>query len=106
MSEKTVKPSHDIVIPMAGRVLVRKDEDRSKTRGGLVLPDSVKIPVITARVVAIAYDIDPLTQLKQYDKVLVNPQNAIPIDFETDNKLYIVPIADVIAIFRKPEPVE
>lgn len=88
---------------MANRVLIRKDDDRGVTRGGLVLPTSVKIPVITARVVSIAHDIenDPLTPLRQYDKVLVNPHRAIPIDFEGDNKLYIVPLDDIVAIFRK-----
>lgn len=61
----------------------------------------VKIPVITARVVAVAHNIDPLIPLRQYDKVLVNPHQAIPIDLEGDNKLYIVPIEDIVAIFRK-----
>ena len=94
----------EIVIPMSGRILIRKDDDRNTTRGGLILPDHIKIPVITARVVEIAADIenDPLNQLKKYDKILVNPSRSIPVDFE-DNKLFIVPIEDVVALFKKPE---
>lgn len=100
---KTSLDLNTTIIPMSNRVLIRKDEDKGITSGGLILPDSVKIPVITARVVALASDIDPLCELRQYDKVLVNPHRVIPIDFESGNKLYIVPFEDVVAIFRKKQ---
>jgi chaperonin GroES len=33
--------------------------------------------------------------------VLFHPKNAIPVDFEPDNVLFVVPIEDVVAVFRK-----
>jgi chaperonin GroES len=39
--------------------------------------------------------------IQQYDKVLFNPKNAIPVDFEADNQLYVVPVEDLVAVFRK-----
>ncbi len=33
--------------------------------------------------------------------MLFHPQNAIPVDFEADNLLFVVPIEDVVAVFRK-----
>ena len=39
--------------------------------------------------------------LQQYDRVLFNPSHAIPVEFEADNCLYVVPIDDVVAVFRK-----
>ena len=39
--------------------------------------------------------------LHQYDKVLFNPKHAIPVDFEADNQLFVVPVEDVVAVFRK-----
>jgi len=41
--------------------------------------------------------------LKQYDRVLFNPKHAIPTEFDPDNWLYVVPIEDVVAVFRKAE---
>jgi len=39
--------------------------------------------------------------VKKYDKVLFHPKNAIPVDLEPDNVLYVVPISDVVAVFRR-----
>jgi chaperonin GroES len=39
--------------------------------------------------------------ISQYDKVLFNPKNAIPVDFEGDNRLFVVPIEDIVAVFRR-----
>ena len=33
--------------------------------------------------------------LRQYDKILFHPKNAIPVDFEPDNQLFVVPVEDV-----------
>lgn len=93
------------IIPMSNRVLIRKDEDRTVTKGGLLLPGQIKIPVITARIVALSANIenDPLIDLRLYDKVLVEPSDAIPVDFESDNKLFIVRLEQIVAVFRKKE---
>ncbi len=91
------------VEPLGGRILIRKDESRQKTRGGIVLPDKAEIPTITGRVVEISAQIERNEDfpVRKYDKVLFHPKNAIPVDFESDNLLYVVPIEDVVAVFRK-----
>jgi len=103
---RSAEPQHsklDIVEPLGKRVLIRKDEDKKRTKGGIELPDSVEIPTITGRVVAISAQIenDADFPIRQYDRVLFNPKNAIPVEFDTDNFLYVVPIDDVVAVFRK-----
>ncbi len=93
----------DFVEPLGSRILIRKDEARTKTRGGIVLPDQSEIPTITGRVVEISARIerDEDFPVRKYDKVLFHPKNAIPVDFEADNLLFVVPIEDVVAVFRK-----
>src|SRR5262245_57389532 len=93
----------EFVEPLGMRILIRKDEARQKTRGGIVLPDQAEIPTITGRVVEISVQIerDDDLPVRKYDKVMFYPKNAIPVDFESDNLLYVVPIEDVVAVFRK-----
>lgn len=95
----------ETIEPVGKRVLIRKDEDKKETKGGIRLPDNIEIPTITGRVVAVSQQVDHDDDfpLKQYDKVLFNPNNAIPADFENDNQLFVVPIEDVVAVFRKPQ---
>lgn len=93
----------EIVEPIGDRVLIRKDEDRKVTKVGIHLPDKIEIPTLTGRVVTVSTIIenDPDYPIQQYDKVLFNPKNSIPVDFEGDNRLYVVPIDDVVAVFRR-----
>lgn len=93
----------EFVEPLGMRILIRKDEARQKTRGGIVLPDSSEIPTITGRVVEISVQIerDEDFPIRKYDKVLFHPKNAIPVDLEADNLLFVVPIEDVVAVFRR-----
>lgn len=95
----------EFVEPLGMRILIRKDESRQTTRGGIVLPDQAEIPNITGRVVEISVQIDRDEDfpVRKYDKVLFNPHNAIPVDFEPDNVLFVVPIEDVVAVFRRSE---
>jgi chaperonin GroES len=99
----------EYVEPLGPRILVRKDENKHETRGGIVLPDRAEIPTITGRVVEISAEIErnPDFPVRKYDKVLFHPKNAIPVDFEPDNLLFVVPIEDVVAVFRRvPKPIE
>ncbi len=95
--------SLETVEPIGKRVLIRKDEDKKQTKGGIQLPDNIEIPTITGRVVAISAEIEnsPDIPLRQYDKVLFNPKGAIPVDFEGDNRLFVVEVENVVAVFRK-----
>ncbi|MCO6437716.1 MAG: co-chaperone GroES [Phycisphaerae bacterium] len=95
----------DTVEPLGKRVLIRKDEDKKVTKGGIELPDSIEIPTITGRVVTVSHqvELDENFPIRQYDRVLFNPKNAIPVEFDPGNCLYVVPIEDVVAVFRKSE---
>lgn len=102
----TPKPKNselETVEPIGNRVLIRKDEDKKQTKSGIHLPDKIEIPTITGRVVAISTQVenDPDYPIRQYDRILFNPKQAIPVDFEGDNRLFVVPIEDVVAVFRK-----
>ena len=93
----------EFVEPLGPRILIRKDESRHQTRGGIVLPDQAEIPTITGRVVEISAEIahDEDFPVAKYDKVLFHPKNAIPVDLEPNNVLFVVPIDDVVAVFRR-----
>ena len=97
-----IKPI-EIVEPKGKRVLIHKDEDKKQTKGGIQLPDNIEIPTITGRIVAISAEIEnsPDIPLRKYDKILFNPKGAIPVDFEGDNRLFVVEVENVVAVFRK-----
>jgi chaperonin GroES len=93
----------ETVEPIGKRVLIRKDRDKKQTKGGIQLPDNIEIPTITGRIVAVSAEIEnsPDIPLRRYDKVLFNPKGAIPVDFEGDNRLFVVEVENVVAVFRK-----
>src|SRR5437762_5736152 len=95
----------DVIEPIGKRVVVRKDDNKRETKSGIVLPDSHEIPVITGRVIAVskAIENDEDQTIRQYDKVLFDPREAIPVELEHDNKLFVVTIERVVAIFRRSE---
>jgi chaperonin GroES len=101
--EQIKTESFETVEPIGKRVLVRKDEDKKQTKGGIQLPDNIEIPTITGRIVAISAEIEntPEIPLRKYDKVLFNPKGAIPVDFEGDNRLFVVEVENIVAVFRK-----
>src|SRR5213596_973790 len=107
----STKPSQrrsefDVIEPIGKRVVVRKDDNKRQTKSGIVLPDSHEIPVITGRVIAIskAIENDDDQTIRQYDKVLFDPREAIPVELEHDNKLFVVALDRVLAIFRRSDP--
>lgn len=100
---KSSTASLETVEPIGSRVLIRKDEDKKKTKSGIHLPDKIEIPTLTGRIVAISAQVanDDDYPIKQYDRILFNPKHGIPVDFEGDNRLFVIPIEDVVAVFRK-----
>lgn len=102
-SSKDATPALETVEPLGKRVLIRKDEDKKTTKTGIHLPDKIEIPTITGRIVSISAHVehDHDYPIRQYDRVLFNPKHAIPVDFEGDNRLFVVPVEDVVAVFRK-----
>ena len=97
------RSEYDVIEPIGKRVVVRKDDNKRQTRGGIVLPDTHEIPVITGRVIAIskAIENDEDETIRQYDKVLFDPREAIPVELEHDNRLFVVALDRVLAIFRR-----
>lgn len=93
----------ETVEPIGARVLIRKDEDKKQTKSGLHLPDKIEIPTLTGRIVTVSAQVenDSDYPIRQYDRVLFNPKNAIPVDFEGDNRLFVIPVEDVVAVFRR-----
>ena len=93
----------ETVEPIGSRVLIRKDADKKVTKVGIHLPDKLEIPTLTGRIVAVSAQVDSDEDypIRQYDRVLFNPKNGVPVDFEGDNQLFVIPIKDVVAVFRK-----
>ena len=93
----------ETVEPIGKRILIRKDEDKKQTKGGIQLPDNIEIPTITGRIIAVSAEVEncPEIPLQQYDKVLFNPKGAIPVDFEGNNRQYVVDVDNIVAVFRK-----
>lgn len=93
----------EVIDPLGKRVLIRKDDDKKQTKAGIHLPDKVEIPTLTGRVLAISTEIekDSNYPLERYDRVLFHPKHAVPVDFEGDNRLFVVPVEDVVAVFRR-----
>ena len=116
MSTKSNSPSsdpsprsrvdYDIIEPIGERVVIRKDENKRVTKSGIALPDSHEIPVISGRVIAVSKQIenDADHTIRTYDKVLFDPREAIPVELEHDNRLFVVAITRVVAIFRRRDP--
>src|SRR5215471_7514639 len=96
-------PPLEVVEPVGKRVLIRKDEDKKQTKSGIHLPDKIEIPTLTGRIVAVSAQVekDDDYPIKRYDRVLFNPKHAVPVDFEGDNRLFVVPVEDVVAVFRR-----
>jgi chaperonin GroES len=93
----------ETIEPVGKRVLVRKDEDRKQTKAGIHLPDKIEIPTLTGRIVAVSAQVerDGDYPIRRYDRVLFNPRHAVPVDLEGDNRLFVVPVEDVVAVFRR-----
>jgi len=96
-------PTIEVVEPIGKRVLIRKDEDRKRTKAGIHLPDKIEIPTLTGRVVAVSAMVenDDDYPIRRYDRVLFHPKDSIPVDFEGDNRLFVVPVENIVAVFRK-----
>ena len=104
-SSASKRSEFDVIEPIGKRVVIRKDDNKRETKSGIVLPDTHEIPVITGRVIAVskAIENDEDQTIKQYDKVLFDPREAIPVELEHDNRLFVVAIDRVLAIFRRSD---
>ena len=99
------KSQLEVIIPIGNRILVRKEDDKKETKAGILLPDKMEIPNLICRVIEVsdAIKINGDYDIRQYDRVLVALGRAVPVEFELENKLYVIPIDDVVAVIRKSE---
>src|ERR1044072_6524431 len=104
----SMRSDYGIIVPIRKRVVIRNDDNKCATRSGIALPDTHEIPVITGRVIAVskAIENDEDQTIRQYDKVLFAPREAIPVELEHDNRLFVVHIDRVLAIFRRSDGVK
>jgi chaperonin GroES len=102
-ASRSSKAGLETVEPIGKRVLIRKDDDKKQTKMGIHLPDKIEIPTITGRVVAVSAQVDRDIDypIRRYDRVLFNPKHGVPVDFEGDNRLWVIPVEDVVAVFRR-----
>jgi len=107
-SNRTSKNALETIEPVGARILIRKDEDKKQTKAGIHLPDKIEIPTITGRVIAVSAQVEADSDytIKKYDRVLFNPKHAIPVDLEGDNRLFVIPVEDVVAIFRRDQDMQ
>lgn len=68
-----------------------------------MLPDRAEIPTISSRVVEVCLRVEREAGLPiaKYGKVLFHPKNTIPADLKGNNLLFVVPVEDVVAVFRR-----
>ena len=96
------KKTMETIEPIGLRVLVRKADNKKETRGGIVLPDEMEIPVLTGRIVAVSAQVEAHDDypIRELDKVIIDPQRVVPADLEHDNRLFVIPVEDVLAVIR------
>ena len=46
---RSKRVTFETVEPLGKRILIRKDEDKRETKGGIQLPDNIEIPTLTGR---------------------------------------------------------
>jgi co-chaperonin GroES (HSP10) len=107
----SVQDEWETIIPVADQVLILPDPPKKKTKGGIVLPDSVHIPVLRGRVLAVSYmvissyktaDIPEIHQIETGDRVIFHWGDAVPQDFEKEQSSVLISINNILAKI-KPE---
>jgi chaperonin GroES len=93
------------ITPLGDRVLVKPLEAESKTKGGIILPDTAKEKPQEGKVVAVGKGkvmddgkVSPL-EVKVGDKVLYGKYSGTEIKFNGDDHL-IVREEDILAILK------
>lgn len=94
------------VQPLADRVVIKPLEAESKTRGGIVLPDTAKEKPQEGKVVAVgkgkvsdAGHLQPL-EVKVGDKVLYGKYSGSEITTKEGEELLIMREEDILAILK------
>lgn len=93
--------------PLGGRVVVKLDEDKKRTRGGLILPDNLKDkePCLTGKVLRVGPGFrlldDPVTrtpvEVKEGDHVLFGQYSGTDVEVDGE-KLRIMSEGEIFAV--------
>lgn len=87
-------------------VLIYHDEDLNKTLGGIILPDSEKIRVLTGRIVAIPEKMENDSieyPFKRDDRVIYDTRERIPVELMPDNRYFLVDYQFIYGIVQEVE---
>lgn len=95
--------------PLGDRVLVKRVEEESKTKGGIIIPDTVKEKPQEGKIVAVGPGargddgkITPL-DVKAGDRVLFGKWSGSEVTIDGE-ELIIMKESDILGIVEKPAP--
>jgi len=86
--------------PFEDRVLVEVEEvEESKTKSGIIIPDTAKEKPRTGRVIEVGTDEELAKNIKVGDKIVFAKFTGDEVEFE-DKKYLIISRSDILAVIR------
>jgi len=86
--------------PFEDRVLVEPEEvEESKTKSGIIIPDTAKEKPRTGRVIEVGTDEELAKNIKVGDKIVFAKFTGDEVEFE-DKKYLIISRSDILAVIR------
>jgi len=86
--------------PFEDRVLIDPEEvEESKSKGGIILPDTAKEKPRRGRVVEVGTDEDLAEKIKVGDKIVYAKFSGDEVEFE-DKKYLVISRSDILAVVK------
>lgn len=82
-----------MIRPLGEMVLISHDGAKKQTNGGILLPDTCKIEVLTGRIIKMSskmIDDELEYPFRELDRVIYDTRYAIPVDFEPGNTYFLI----------------
>lgn len=101
-NKKTIKT----IIPVNDMVLVRHDKDQETTAGGIILPDTAKIPVLTGIIIAMTENMKENRHDYPYeegDRVVYDTRESVPYTLDPRDKHYLVHYRKILGVVKEEE---
>lgn len=79
--------------PLGNMVLITSDGSKNMTSGGILVPDTCKIDILSGRIIKMTSKMndDELEYpFRELDQVIYDPRYAIPVDLEPGNKFFLI----------------
>lgn len=99
-------PKFHRIKPVGDQVVILHDKNKSKTGGGIFLPDRCSIPVLTGRILAISAKIstnDYDFPFEVGDQVVYNVTAGVPIDLDPGDKRYLLPASAILGVIQESD---